>query len=279
MEPRSKYMHEMKTYQKFLNESRTIAIKSKKTALDIIAKYAPWYDPYNCVTPLYRGLDNYEKINYRLTNPKKSYREPSNDAANYQQLIMDENPSWKDYPKRGYSVIGTTSDKIAGLYGGDDYNAVFRLIPLKENSLFGVCPKADIWTSFPKLCDFYSEICELFNNYEDFDIESISDWSDFLKDEIIHNIQPDYNELETKINAFYINDDIQSRISPDLKNKIAKAGGLFNYTVKLMEPKLNKFKLINYNLTSVIYNISNVFDNREVWTSAECLMVKESLLH
>jgi len=62
---------------------------------------------------------------------------------NIYNLLLSNLPSWKKYPKRNLSLVGTTDADSASHYGLD----IFVVLPI-DNAKIGVCPDYDIWDSF-----------------------------------------------------------------------------------------------------------------------------------
>jgi len=88
---------------------------------------------------LYRGAP-YGGDYYHI-DPKTGTRESANTSNEY-TLIMDNDPRWKDYPKRSKSLICTTSTRKTNHYGNT------YMVFAKDGSRYGVCPTDDLWQSF-----------------------------------------------------------------------------------------------------------------------------------
>jgi hypothetical protein len=58
---------------------------------------------------------------------------------------MDNTPEWSHFPKRSASVICSTDTDYAAEFGN-----VYTVLPFGD-PLIGICPKEDIWHSFPSL--------------------------------------------------------------------------------------------------------------------------------
>ena len=71
---------------------------------------------------------------------KKSDRFTDGVESRHHTLLMDNLPSWKDFPKRSQSVIGLTSEDSKVIFGFHRY----LIIPF-DNAKFGVAPSADLW--------------------------------------------------------------------------------------------------------------------------------------
>jgi hypothetical protein len=63
-------------------------------------------------------------------------------------LLMDNLPSWKDFPKRSRSIIGTTRLSTIVSYGSHRY----LVIPF-DNAQFAVAPGEDLWTAGSYITD------------------------------------------------------------------------------------------------------------------------------
>jgi hypothetical protein len=147
-------MKHLLKYSEFLNESRSTSISTNgKSILDIIKEYAPWYDVKNVKTRIYRGVNGADVV---ILNPKLHIR--ANKWNHLYPYIFDNSEKWHQYPKRSNSLICTNSLLYAQQFG-----IVHRVIPLSESTLCGVCPSADIFTSFKRLHEFLKSIDTLKN--------------------------------------------------------------------------------------------------------------------
>ena len=222
-------------------------------------------DYINNPKPIQRMKESIDRYSY--INPKIHTRTKGKaDIATSLMLLLDNLPSWKDYPKRENSIIGFSTIEVSDSYSyGNEY---YLIIPF-DGSKFGSAPADDLWStkisnigniSYITLSTFqiilkkitstpssYSElISELQNGYDNFliDENSIPElYASYVN--IIKNI---YN-LFKKNDIKNVEDGINTLLSPD---KVR--GGINN----------ENFNLYNYN------ELENKL--REVWTDSECLL-------
>lgn len=90
--------------------------------------------------PLWRGTYGRE-VNAKIGVVDTSLtRRRSQNTTNHYSEIMDNISELKDFPKRQYSVIASTSFNVAASYGDKRY----AIIPFNGVKI-GVCPTPDIW--------------------------------------------------------------------------------------------------------------------------------------
>jgi hypothetical protein len=262
----------IKTYLQFINEGRSVEI-STDNVLYTIEKYAPWYNVNNVKEPIYRGLKGFEiqkedgsYPNAFITKPSESIR-PS---AAYYNILIDNLPEWKDYPKRSKSLICSTDTRGAGSYG-----EVYRVIPLIEGFKLGVCPTHDLWTSF-------NEGLKLFE--PEFHLRGLDDF-DLINRELFSYLSSIHGKVDTTtyasiLKAYEIFESLTSMPTEIARIRTATRGEkLIDFFNKVLDPVKNGFKHIGYNNSTRI-KTENMVGKRykEVWTSADCLLIKESLL-
>lgn len=119
-------------------EKRSVGIK-KEEAIKFFTEKCKKYSKDKANPALYRGINGNGP--YNIVDPTKHER-TSAYTSNHTTLLMDNLPSWKNYPKRSRSVICTLAGGVAGGYGRK-----FRVIP-SDGCKFGVCPRSDVWYSF-----------------------------------------------------------------------------------------------------------------------------------
>lgn len=119
-------------------EKRSVGIK-KDEAVKFYTEKCKKYSKDKSNPVLYRGVDGNDP--YNIVDPTKTERKSAY-TSNHTTLLIDNLPSWKNYPKRSRSIICTLDGGVAGGYGQK-----FRVIP-SDNCKFGVCPRSDIWYSF-----------------------------------------------------------------------------------------------------------------------------------
>lgn len=95
---------------------------------------------------IYKGLKIAMPSKAYLTNPKLMSRVSQN-TENYYTLLMDNLPAWKLFPKRSQSLICSTKANTAFIYGH-----AYQIFPF-DDAKIAICPRSDIWQSFPKITD------------------------------------------------------------------------------------------------------------------------------
>jgi len=112
----------------------------------------------NLVSPLWRGTGR-EHPYIRIVDPSMGVRKSQNTTNHYTEL-MDNSPYYEGWPKRGKSLICSTSK-----YRAIEYGRLYAVLPFNKTKI-AVASKSDIWFTdiyFPKLdwiTNFYK-----FNNF------------------------------------------------------------------------------------------------------------------
>jgi hypothetical protein len=201
---------------------------------------------------IFKGLRNLNG-NFFLADPTKKIRHSRN-TNNYYTLLLDNLPSWANYPKRSNSLICTNSKWKADLYG-----AGYAVIPVNGTEI-AVCPADDIWFSF-KANNIYSlgSFNKLFNNHQ----ISEKNYVDFLK-----SCLREKNYLLRDFNSFNFR---ELAIAFKDAQSISDFENIFN---KIFDPTTNGFK--KYNLSNM--NIGD--ESREIWTSGKSYLINtESMFY
>jgi len=218
---------------------------------------------------------------YSYINPKLSHRNPlmkeegaGGVFSSHHTLLMDNLPSWKGFPKRTQSIIGSTNFGFDPSFG-DHY---YCIIPY-DGANFAVAPDCDLWNSS----------CKISNNeykFDDYFSESFSQAriSDDTYDDMMNDIQKLYDDYlggkEHQVSGYI------TRILKQMKEDNVKDVRLaFNEyfapdKFRGLGTKIvgfNGFTLMNY---SEISNIQEKDSNgnlikygNEFWTDSECLIV------
>jgi hypothetical protein len=266
----------LKTYESKLKGYPTLSrrkhLKGKVEML--VDKYASWYDLLNKKSAIYRGVmhKDQRKVNQNvyIINPSEHSR-MSIDTDNIYTLIMDNSENWKDYPKRSKSIICTTSESYAS-----DFGEVYRVIPLKENALFGRCDEADIFQCFWNL------------KYINDNIDSPRDLEEYLGNtfNMPHGTITDYSELKkifTKENLDFDlgrkeGETFSGMTIEEFEEIVEKHGSYLAYLDDLMSPANNGFELFNYSQENAPSWLEKEHASYEVWTDSPCLLVRESYI-
>jgi len=191
----------------------------------------------------------------------KNYERKSKNTYNYYTLIINNDPSWKNYPKR--KIIALYDDTNRAIRKFIDDRDVYAVIPF-NNVNWGVCPRHDMWFSIKDTITLME-----FN-------DELSDISRYLKvkihDDNFENFKSDLKELDLKLKNLTGIQIIHLENYLLLIDKIKEFGGVYNYYVHLIDPNRNDFKLMN---SKELYNDYS-FNNKEVWTDGKCLMIQMS---
>jgi len=235
-----------------LKEGRTQIIRQNQFILDVVKKCSKIVNIYKKTNIYYfRGIEDFNS-NYGFVQPSKFTRESAFASRNTYTVLLDNLPSWKDYPKRSKSIIMTT-DLNEALSRGGSY-AVFPV----DNANIGICPSYDIWFSFPLLAkrfhleglDDFIRFMYKINMYIGKSKYDIDKWEDLKK---LLSIVPNADN----INHWGFN------------NKET----LYDQIIPYLDPKKNGFKIISTN--KMIKS-----KNRECWTDANCYLLSSfDLMH
>lgn len=214
---------------------------------------------------------------FSYINPKEHTREPlkhqsASDGyhiegvhSNHVQVIIDELPSWSDFPKRRNSIIGSSGIDTRTLFGKQK----FFVIPF-DGAKFGVSPGQDLW--IPSMKDAYN----ITMNDKFTHILKHNEISDENIDKMLNDIEAyyraylkekwelkGYNRLHT-----FIELAVQNKIEPkDIKD-------FFNI-------KFSPTNFTHQGQTYQVMDIDGVRDickktdslSKEIWTDSECLIV------
>ena len=188
-----------------------------------------------------------------------SKRESAN-TKSYVGILMDNLPSWKDYPKRSRSLICTNDPSYAANYG-----SIYRVFPVNGTKV-GVCQDSDLWYSFGKFrsvpnfnaaLDFLSEKlldAPLSENPAEFfkqidliteHLDQIGGFGSVSNNNILKNLVSVSNELKTN----------------DMKTILAA----------LTEPRINGFIL------TTVENLS-LPGNNEVWLAGKAVLIPMGMM-
>lgn len=243
---------------KILSEGRSSAIHID-TALKIVQTHNP-----NGISnySIYRGIKE-QSEDFYYVQPSSHIRKSAHtyNGTNYYTILLDNLPSWKEYPKRSKSIICSTSNTLASAYG-----TVYCVIP-KEGSKIAISPSPDIWNSFHivninyfnlnifnRIIDEYMKRYELImskkmnkNNYDD--IAEVLNYVMKEKDNFelynVTNILPEVCMKYNYKNMFEFIDEI------------------------LLNPEKNEFKIQYYNSDFSL----NDYNAHELWTEDDCVLI------
>ena len=234
---------------KYGGKSRTKSI-DKETAIKLIKdnckkSYHTMYNsPYS--RKLYRGTRSGGEYGFVDTNTDQP--RVSANTLNYMTLLMDNLPSWKEYPKRSKSIICSTSNTSSLGYG-----VSYNVIPY-DNAIIGVCKYYDVWESFSGLghntvWDFNRALSSMFDrekiNVDDRSYDSLVDG--LIKLSKISDTTKQSNLVSLIINS----DDVMKHLD------------------KILDPKRNGFKM----------GYKGLDDDVEAWIQGKCILINHTLFN
>lgn len=220
-------------------------------------------------TELFRGQPDLGE--YIYTDPTKFYRRSIEDV-NLHIELLDNLPSWKEYPKYSQSIIGISSKEGADGYGDED-RATYELIPY-DNIKIAVCPEPNIWESFGYWGEY---ICETLAFFDEIGIDP-EIWYQSANDTIetkLKSIDNVYNLIPVEDNMLVggeINRFLDMMVSmSNLKKEKITGEDCFNFlNDNLFNPKARGFKLLTYGKNFEIPL------NKQIWTNGPVLLRKVS---
>lgn len=212
---------------------------------------------------VYRGLSSkYE--NGENSNPAifivdaNSMNRKAANTSNICNIMTTILPSWKNWPKRPQSVVGSTSFHHANAYGGYNNDNIYQMYPL-ENQPIGVCISSlDFWFCFPlSIATINSQLlkCAEYVNIKNF----VSD----NPNEIIEKTDFILKELKKK--------EINIELSNKFLNFFLSADNALQFFNTILDPTYGNTLVKNY--SSFPTNAEG-----EVWLSGKILLVKKSVL-
>lgn len=211
-------------------------------------------EKYN-YTPIYRGQPDLGK--YVFTDPTRYHRSSIEDTNLHLELI-DNLPSWNEYPKYSKSVIGISRSKsLASNYSEDD-NTVYEVIPY-DNIKIAVCPSSTIWASLGISWGEYIYLIQSFLNY----LEIEEDWN-----------QPNGGTIETRLKSLKKDDiDFKHKFLDEIveitgikKEDITGEDCYYFINDFLFNPDVNEFELIKYTKGF------NIKPDKQIWTNGPVLL-------
>jgi len=281
-----KHILEYKNYERngLVNRSIPIELPDGVSVMEYIKQAVPWYvENIDNITPIYRGLsglnhfdDMGDAFPIMKVEPNKHQRYAAY-TSNYYIAMMDGSKYWKEYPKRSQSIICTSHfNKAAG------YGAVYRVIPLKENSKVAVCPSDDIFFSWNYLFKHLKELGFHFDRKyirylntiieEIIGTENIPEQENISK-ELISSHMREFIEYLDELDEYEWDEwenyerNLISGFAKKYINGEVKINDLYEEIEYRMNPKDNGFSLIEYGKDT------NINEETEVWTDVECMLV------
>lgn len=250
-------MKYLKKYKLFENDSRWGSKKIEESEFNsLFSENCKNYSEEN--TRIFRGMDYIG--DFVFIDPKKGDIRYSIEDTNIHINLIDDLPSWKDYPKYSKCVIGITDKEGASSYS----STIYEVIPY-DNSKIAVCPKATIWESFSDTSTGgsgwgdYIYLVDYF--FSEFGIDNVNELN--YIGNINSNISYPGDLSETML--------FLTKLGKEMKVKIEDITGLdcFNFINNyLFNPDVRGFELLNYTRGFEVNNY------KQVWTDGPVLMKK-----
>jgi hypothetical protein len=278
-----------RSFLEFTTEGRSVSLDSEfrntSNAVDIIKKYAPWYD-VNCKTPIYRGISYGEPGLAAIVEPSEHDRKSKN-QANYTTMIIDNSPNWSSFPDRSKSIICTTQFRRSKSFG-----TPYRVIPINDYSKFGLCPKGDLFQSFGYLMEELNKMY-YFKLWGQEGFQYLAQFTNEFLEKIIGLKEVDwYKTIVKKINNesnWFKEFDDRLKIIPNeeiIKERLSKYKTPMDLIEELLDPDNNNFKTFNYdNKTYIPTHMERIIpdqpeseEGKECWTDSKCLLINEEFL-
>jgi len=245
-------------FKQYLNEGRSKSI-SEDEAVDLVIKNCSKHFKSIYMSgktmPIYRGIKDSTDYNYIDSNKGKP--RTSTNTENYMTWLMDNLPSWKNYPKRSRGIICSTNVDYAY-----DYGRACHVIPYNDAKI-AVCPNNDVWFSFTKVLK--GNTVNLFNNnlYSNFiRFKSVTggnptSWIKFKKalQAIDNEFKAQYNDGNKNVYDWYNQYGI-FKPNKDVMDTLNT----------ILTPLKNGFRL----------GVKNLQTNREVWIQGKAILVFEN---
>lgn len=186
-------------------------------------------------------------------------------TTNYYTILLDNNPLWKDYPKRSKSFIGHSSISRASKYEIEGRNLC--LVLPKNGSKIAACPEFDIWDTQAKFLNYTVYFADLYAVFDDF--VNLK-----LKDNTIEEFKKalGFFGVEQLI-KIYGKDNHQLKLDlTDPKTHQIDVDLFFDYIFKQWDPDKLGFNVFN---TS---QMDSMPENKELWTDGDCLIITDDYL-
>lgn len=210
-----------------------------------------------------------ESYKFSLIDPTKSIRRSIN-KTNHVVMLMDNLPSWSNFPKRSNSVIFSVNIKNEKRYAPAFGSDIYFVIPF-DNANFGVAPEIDLWSA--KIKTGKDE-----NHWFFKELALNDDLSDLFA---YFNFSTDYRTFSSEVNDFF-NSEINDKYGKHIlyfKEKFVESGErtFMDYLNKFLKPSnfydgkdmsVDGYKVMNY--TEMINNPTR--RGNECWTDSKCLV-------
>jgi hypothetical protein len=275
-----------------------------KTKMDLksVMQYIPKLHPdiINCIITgtsktnwIIRGTGGPESMvafHQNSVNEQKP-RHSANTSNEYNVLISEILPSWREYPQRNQSFICTTSHDVSLNFGDP-----FYVFPL-GNPDIGVCSEEDFWNSFPEVHKYISSMEEFNSEIQDFvNLTQEKETFDKSVDKktlltLLKRVQAEIfagNKINTKMFDDKEEEDLKRfktehdkiihgkyiRQENDFRRKIVidtlKNKDIIKTLDDLLNPEKNKFQMMKY---KKLFNAGSTYNDREVWFKGEAIFI------
>jgi len=194
---------------------------------------------------LFRGVMGSKYTSYTIIDPTKGRLRRSANTSNEYTLLVDNLPEWKDYPKRGRSLICTTDEYYATGFGD------VRIILPVNGAKLGVCKGGDFWDSFTLI-------------FPELRATEMDSFNKRLQEIIGMDFDKNWPTLRKQINRFD-KDELDFYVSGQWRSLIDKHGSLMKSLKYILDPKNNEFYLSQIG--------KSLMGLGEVWTDSPCISI------
>lgn len=264
--------------QAYITESSRSTPIEKDEALRIIQTKCKRM--FSSGVKIYRGIN--AEDDFFFTDPRKGGKRVSANTANYYTWLMDHLSSWKEYPRRSYSMICSTEADTAEIFGYPYYVLPF------DGAKIGVCSADDLWISFPNLVkyggdrfdqmdDFNSHLSDMFITMNDLRDGGEGDaWVDYAGGYVYADSWEEFRNALTQL-ATYQDQGLFKKLAdlpvdrrPAFWRILAarkKGEAISLFFDRMIGPKVNKFRLERAG------EVSSLPENVEVWTEGPAVLI------
>lgn len=205
----------------------------------------------------------HDSIMYSYINPKIHSRKDGSTAsiAKIINLLIDNLPSWKEFPKRNNSIIASSNISTYQQSYGSEY---YILIPF-DGAKFGVTPALDLWevkTRYLPDTNIDINLSWMQSRLKMLDVKTTS-YKEFMDD-----LQSIYNQYIYDKSIFKDRDHLKILFNTFINDNIENVEDGFNIYLSpsnLVTYRKKGFELNNYNDLKTDYPY-------EIWTDSECIL-------
>jgi len=208
---------------------------------------------------------------YSYIDPKQHMRKPLMDESGtgvvsaHHTLLMDNLPSWKGFPKRTESLIGSLKFNDDQAFG----DMCYLVIPY-DDANFGLAPSSDLWGSYCEVGNMKYEFDNVFTErFTDLDVSEKS-YGKMMKE--LQHYYEDYlireRNKKYKRNLSYI-DNIFMNFSSDGIGSVEEGFDKY-FAPQKFSSRTGEFAK---EFKNVGYEGLESTDKREFWTDSRCILV------